>query len=463
MKIIVATDFSPSAQSATQAAAQLARKLGDTLLLVRVIEPPTVMYPELQPANLETITTALQEAAEAQMKEARASLVASEIPVEGRILYGVPEQVICAQAVAENARLVVMGTHGRHAVARVLLGSVAERTVLGASCPVLVVREGANPFAKWAGGDRPLRVLAGIDGSPATHAALGWLRQLRQGGPCDLVLTHHYWPPQEYARLGLRGPRDAFGTDPEVTNILERELRNQLGELAGMGQVVVRARAAWGRPGEALSEEAEADHADLLVVGTRQPHGWDRVRGGSAALSTLHASRISVLCIPERTGRDSGQGPLDVSVPVIRCVVAATDFSDLGNSTVLHACSLLRGGGGTVELIHVRERTLPIPIYAYESTVDALKPEEVAQMEARLHALIPKDCEPLGIKIHLNVVDGGSADEAIVQAANRLGADAICVGSHGRSGLAKAVLGSVAARVLERSNRPVFIVRHPRP
>jgi len=59
----------------------------------------------------------------------------------------------------------------------------------------------------------------------------------------------------------------------------------------------------------------------------------------------------------------------------------------------------------------------------------------------------------------LSVIDGGHADTAIVQEANRVGADAICVGSHGRTGVVRTLMGSVAESVVRRSPRPVLIVR----
>jgi nucleotide-binding universal stress UspA family protein len=456
MKILVATDFSPPARSAAQSAVRLARKLGDTVALARVIEPPAMLYPELQATSMEVVTNALRDATVAQMRELRGQLAAEGVTVEEQILVGMAEPALSAYAGEIGARLIVMGTHGRHGAARMLLGSVAERTVLGAPCPVLVVREQETTFAEWVAGTRALRVLVGVDTSQATRAALSFVGDLRAVGPCDVVLAHHYWPPQEYARLGLREPRDAFAPDPEIAAVLERELRAALPPPSGDGRVIWRVRPAWGRPGEALGEEADAEAADLVLVGTRQPHGWDRLRGGSAALDTLRATHVPVLCIPAKA--KAAEVASTAQIPRLRTVLAATDFSEAGNAAVPHAYALLRGAGGTVELVHVRERVLPYPAYAYAPEADRLTPEERTELEGRLRALVPEEARCLGITTHVTVVEGGAAGEAIVQAANRLGADAVCVGSHGRSGLARALLGSVAARVLERAGKPVYVV-----
>ncbi len=458
MKIIAATDFSAPATGATRTAARLARKVGGSLVLVRVIEPPAMLYPELAATGLEAMEAALRPQVEAQMKAAAAALSDEGVPVESRVLWGVPDQAIASCAAEEGAQLIVMGTHGRRAAARLLLGSVAERTVLAASCPVLVLREGSAPFDDWVKNSRPLRVVAGVDLSVASEAALAFVRTLRQLGPCDVTLVHDYWPPREYARLGLQGPRNVFETDAEVVQVLERELRAHIGELTGEGRSVLRVRAAWGRPGEALALEAESEHADVLVVGTHQPHGWERLRLGSAALSTIRATNVPVLCVPEKL-RPAPTQPVDQPIPMLRRVLAPTDFSESGNAAVLFAYGIVRGSGGVVELCHVHERVLPTPLYAYEDKTGELSTKQRAEIDARLRALIPAGADKLGITTHVTVIDGGSTAEALVQAANRLGVDAVCLASHGRSGVAKAFLGSVAEAVLRRASRPVFVVR----
>ena len=77
----------------------------------------------------------------------------------------------------------------------------------------------------------------------------------------------------------------------------------------------------------------------------------------------------------------------------------------------------------------------------------------------KLRALVPAEAEKLGITTHVSVIDGGKAAETIMQAAERLNVDAISLGSHGRGGLARALLGSVAEEVVRRSTRPVLVVR----
>ncbi len=453
MKIIAATDFSAAASNASRSAVRLARKLGDSVLLVRVLEPPVAVYPELRVPDTEAFEAALRHSNEGLMLKATAALAEQGVPVEGVVVSGSPARELAALADSQKARLIVMGTRGHGALASLLVGSVAERTVLAAPCPVLLVPEKQALFEGWSA-EHPLRLTVGFDLDSGGEAVLSTLDQLRAGGACQVGLLHTYWPPAEYARLGLPGPRDPFATDPDVAAVLEREIRDRLVRRGLPRDISLRIQASWGPVRDALLADAEEDRADLLVVGTRQPDRWERIKSGSAALSTLRRARTAVLCVPARLAA----APARTAIPPLRTVLVATDFSDLANAAVPHGYSLLRGTGGTVELCHVHEHHLLSPPHAYGAQPE-LSPEQVRVLEERLRLLVPPDADSLGITTRVTVVDGGSAGDALLQTARRLGADAIVLSSHGRSGLARTVMGSVASAVVHGSDRPVFVVR----
>ena len=79
-----------------------------------------------------------------------------------------------------------------------------------------------------------------------------------------------------------------------------------------------------------------------------------------------------------------------------------------------------------------------------------------------LRTLVPAEAENLGITTHISVIDGGKPAETIMQAAERLNVDAISLGSHGRGGLARALIGLRGRGGGRRSTRPVLVVRGPR-
>jgi nucleotide-binding universal stress UspA family protein len=134
-------------------------------------------------------------------------------------------------------------------------------------------------------------------------------------------------------------------------------------------------------------------------------------------------------------------------VPALREVLVATDFSEAGNRAVPHAFSLLPQGG-LVRVVHVAgEASLP--------------PEQEEALKVRLAGLVPRAAQGGGYTVRFEVLRGKDPAAAIVQAAERFHVDALCLGTHGRSGVARAVLGSVAQEVMARSDRPVLVVRPP--
>jgi nucleotide-binding universal stress UspA family protein len=227
MTILAAIDLSQSSIDAAKAGVRLARRLGERLLLLRVVEPVSAFYPELMLVGAPDLDEAIRRANVEALENVRAALEADDIEIELQIVAGRPSEAIVEAARQTNARLIVMGTHGRGAAARLLLGSITQKTILHAACAVLVVREGSAPFTSWTA-THPLRVMGGIEHGPSGALILAWLQPLRAVGPLDVTLVHQYWPAKEYARLGLQGPRDLAATDAEVVKLLERELRQEL-------------------------------------------------------------------------------------------------------------------------------------------------------------------------------------------------------------------------------------------
>jgi nucleotide-binding universal stress UspA family protein len=451
--IVCASDFSPHADAALAWAAGLARRAGAHIDLVHVArayyEDSRVLVFEGVLVDAENV-----QAASARLREqAESASRALGVSIRPHVLRGEPHEKILEHARSEEARLVVLGTCGLASVERWMLGSVAERTVRAADRPVVLVprRQEPNPFVE--GAPRAPRVLAGL----GEHDDLGvrrFVSELRRDGACDVAWTHLYWPLVEYARLGLRGPRDPVAADPEVVASLEPALRKRIEGLPGRGEVTLDVRPAWGDTTANLLVAAEDHGADLVVVGVEHRRGLAHALSKPVAERLALESRyVPIACVPAERGAAAAE------IPTVRTVLAVTDFSELGNAAIPHAYGLLRGRGGVVELCTVHERALPSPAYAYEVPAWQLSDLERAAIVKDLRALVPPEAASLGVATHLSVVDGGKAAEAIVQASERLDVDAICLGSHGRGGLARTVLGSVAAEVVHRARRPVLVVR----
>jgi nucleotide-binding universal stress UspA family protein len=452
MKLICAIDFSEPSLEAARVAARLARRFGDELLLVHAWTSPFLFYREVIADPLRVEEKAMQKVA-ADLESLARTLRTQGLAVEHRLVHHAdPAEAVATLAREVEARMIVVGAHSRRTAARLFIGSAAERTMLLADRPVLLVPPGAGAIDDWIDGKRPLRLAVGLDRSPASMAAVEWVRTLRELGPCDVTFVHAFWPIAEYARLGVHGAIDLATSDDETLRVLARELRPLFADLPGSGTVDLRLKPVWGSAAAPILDEAKAASADLLVLGTNQKGALGRLWAGATVQPTVRLAHLPVLCVPATAAHQPAAPPR----PQLRHILAATDFSELGNRAVAYAYELARNGGA-VTLCHVRERAVPPAAYNYIDDTGALTEGERHQLEDRLRALIP--AYATGVATKVAVVDGGHAATAIVQESNRVGADAICVGSHGRAGVARALIGSVAESVARQAERPVLIIR----
>jgi nucleotide-binding universal stress UspA family protein len=459
--LVCATDFSEQATSALEWAAAFARREGARIDLVHVVPEPTRDREQIA-ADAATFEAArLQDARERLAADAAAAVRAAGVTVQPHVLVGEPEVRLVEHARVNEARLIVVGATTRPMLERWVLGSVAERTIRTATCPVIVVprRERGKPWlaANGDGARTALEALVGLEGADGGPELVRFAADLRRQGRCDVTFLHLYWPTEEYERLGLRGSRNPLEVDPDVVKNLEPRLRTLIDGLPGEGSVKLEIQPAFGAPSANLALAAGKHPCDLLVVGSHQRHGLSRVLEGNVAESLARqAAHVPVACVPvPRAAR--GGAHLTASVPRILSVLAPTDLSDIGNAAIPHAYALLRATGGVVEICFVAEHGLPHPAYVYDFP-DRLTAAERTQIDKQLRALVPADASALGITTHVSVIDGGKPAETIVAAAERLNVDAISIGSHGRSGVARAVIGSVAQAVVSGARRPVLIV-----
>jgi nucleotide-binding universal stress UspA family protein len=146
-KILVPTDFSPEANTAIEPARALAERFGAHLELIHVYEVLAI-GPDwaLQNPNGKymTLPEFLRDAASRSMDELLGELRARGMTVHGRVDEGSPWRVITELAARDHYDLIVVSTHGRRGIQRALIGSVAEKIVRHAPCPVFVVRASAK-------------------------------------------------------------------------------------------------------------------------------------------------------------------------------------------------------------------------------------------------------------------------------------------------------------------------------
>ena len=428
--IICGTDFSESARHAANVAAALAKRLGTRLVLVHGADERGDIPRRYWPLFLAEGRPQLMAEA-ARLREVSAD-------VQEELAGGVPEEGIAKCAEKACARLIVLGSGGKRTVDRWVLGSAAERIAESASVPTLIVRDSA-PLEAWARGERALKIFVGADFTPVSDSALRWVAELRKLAPCEITLGFVDRAPDERSELAIFDALDLATETPEARSKNEHDLRGKAERWLGVQPTMLRVTPGSTRIDEHLLELAREAQADLIVVGTHQWRGVSRLRRASVSRRVLHHARTNVACIPSRSVVAGGNAHL----PEVRRVLVATDLSEHGGRAIPYAYSVL-GAGGAVCVLHV------------------LKPgEEREPILAQLREVVPAEAADRDIRTEVEVIENGDAAGGICEAADRFDADLVCIGSHGRSGLLAAALGSVAHEVIARSRRPVLVVRPP--
>jgi nucleotide-binding universal stress UspA family protein len=460
MSIACGTDFSAPASHAAAAAAAVARRLGERLLLVHALDQRAVDELAL-PAARRAATERLEMAAQALRGpglDIETIVVSGGAPDETIVDWTARGELRFADRTPpwEAPRFLMIAALGYRDASRWRLGSVAERIAQRAPLPVIVVR-GVAGFHAWARDERPLRIFVAMDFTRSSLTTLQWVGVLRAAGPCDVVVGHVYHPPEEYHRLGILGPMDLIVGNAEVERVLIRELAARVGEIPGRGHCDIRIQQGFGQPAHHILQLAERERPDLIVVGAHQRGALGRLWHGSVSHGVAHFATVSVACVPAAEAP-----PITEALPPVRRVLAPTDFSELGNRAIRYAYGLV-GAGGTVHLLHVIEpNMLPNPSYAHPGaervpTLDEQSAQR-ATLVQQLEGLEPGDARQRGITTEVDIVADAEVGAAICETADRLEVDAICMSSHGHSGLSKLMAGSVAQRVLTQTRRPLFII-----
>jgi nucleotide-binding universal stress UspA family protein len=136
-RLLLATDLSEASASATDQAFELAGRLGASLLVVSVIDPGSLLLPGGRfRVRIDQVRERREQLAQVLVERGREE----GIEVSFLVWTGDPGDMIVEAAEAEHADMVLVGSHGRGPVGRLLLGSVSEHVVRNAPCPVLVVR-----------------------------------------------------------------------------------------------------------------------------------------------------------------------------------------------------------------------------------------------------------------------------------------------------------------------------------
>jgi len=141
-RIMHPTDFSSASNRALQIAVEFAKRDKAELLLVHVLIPHVIYPPDTDgdPALYIELERTARRQAESSLEALVNKIKRAKVKVTGLLLKGTAHDQIVRAAKNRRADMIVIGTHGRTGISKLLMGSVAGRVIAHASCPVLTVR-----------------------------------------------------------------------------------------------------------------------------------------------------------------------------------------------------------------------------------------------------------------------------------------------------------------------------------
>lgn len=427
MSILCATDFSERSDRAAAVAARLAARRGLPLWLVHAASAQALRVAR------EPVSEGLQ----ALLREKADRLASLGAEVQAAVLEGAPAAALKAFVQKHGCTLLVVGAPGSGGpFAR--LGGTLDRIAQASTVPLL--RVPASPHLEpWLSGEQPLHVMLAADRSGATQAARAWLTELRRYGPLQLEVGHVYYPRQEHRRLGLPQPRGPDAVSTDLLAALSDEMAALAAPRDGSTPPAVCLHKGMWPLGEELVTLAVRERIELLVLGRHPRGGLGRLWG--VTHHALHHAPMAVVLVPDDQGAQEA-----AALPVLHRLLVATDFSAQGDAAIPFAFALAPEGA-TVHLVTVEASTLT---------------QEARRAQQRLlRQRVPPQARLRGVSAQVEVLSGSSVADTLAKAAERFNADLVCLSSHGRGGLGRALLGSVAHQTLSHCRRPVLVVQSP--
>lgn len=291
------------------------------------------------------------------------------------------------------------------------------------------------------------KVLLPLDGSPLAEAALPYAAAFGAAFAGEVTLVHVVDAP--FAQVGT--PHEAFVDEQraKAEEAAATYLESAAARVRGQG-AAVRTAVLAGPVVETLRDYARGHGTQLIAIATHGRSGAERMLLGSVTSRLIHEAPAPVLTVrPPRGGASAA--------PVSR-VLLPLDGSDLAEQALPAAAAIAKQLGIPLTLVQVVPSELEIYMgsnyVAYPFDImDQLKAAARAYLDAQVGA-----AEKGGAACEVQVAVGAAAVQ-ISEAARAVAGTLIVLSSHGRSGLGRAVLGSVADRVIHESHSPVLVIR----
>ena len=302
-RILCPTDFSDFSRRAFDHAVALARWYDSTVTLLHVVHFVPMTVPAHGGVELREVALTSEDrtALLGDMRQFADREVGGAVPVDLDLAQGTPVTEILAKAEDLQADLIVIGTHGRSGFERFVLGSVTDKVLRKAACPVLTVPTGV-PDAVPAPPVLFKRILCAVDFSDCSVRALEYAISLAQESDAHLTIMHVIELPPDVAREvheNVAGPPNlreyVVLAEKDRLARLEAAIPDEVRTFCTVDTVV-----ATGRPYREILRVAEEQRTELLVVGVHGRGAMDRFLFGSTTEQLVRQASCPVLTL--RTG-----------------------------------------------------------------------------------------------------------------------------------------------------------------
>lgn len=290
-------------------------------------------------------------------------------------------------------------------------------------------------------------IVVGIDFSPFSEVARLRALELAVANKAKVILVHSledsdYQPQQEWLASGAKFEK--------LIEEGQYEAKKHLDELAVSDRsdvLEILSEVSELEPAAALVDAAERHNADLVVVGPHGRTGFERLSLAKTAERIVRKSPCSVL-VARAAEKD---------VPYMSRFLVPTDFSESANVALAVACSLV-AHGGRVDVLHCWMR----PFYAIGDEGLAAKSvsmdEEISESVSDAGAKLINKHSKTGVAMHFEERHDTVA-RGVHEALEATAYDMVIMGSHGRKGLGRLLLGSAAEATARHANCSVLVVR----
>ena len=297
-RILCPVDFSDTSAHAIEHAVVLAGWYKARITALHVVSPimmavPGMGSPRLEGSPVATELERLRTETAASFREAMKAGIAVDVLVD----EGQPTGRILERAASLSADLIVMGTHGTSGFEHLVLGSVTEKVLRKAECPVFTVPPRAHATSRL-----PFKhVLCAVDFSDSSLAALQYATSLAQESDAVLTILHVLeWPWEEPpSPLLTEMPMEQGFALAEYRRYIEAGATARLESLvpSGAGPRTISTRLRSGKPYVELLKVAAEEQSDLIVIGVRGRGPLDMTVFGSTANQVVRRATCPVLTL----------------------------------------------------------------------------------------------------------------------------------------------------------------------